>query len=104
MIERLVEGWTFPLDFELQKNGAPFTEEELQGSTVTLVLKDKEGVVVDTANKVSWINTSVARFTPDSRDLLPANSPYTVHWSINVDGRVILVPKGEPDRWIVSKA
>ncbi len=104
MIEKLVEGWTFPLDFELQKNGSPFTEEELQGSTVALVLHDKDGGSVDTSNKVNWINTSVVRFTPAAGDLVAAKSPYSAHWAIDIDGRVIMVPKGEPDKWIVSKA
>lgn len=104
MIEEIVEGWTFPLDFMLLKNGAPFTEAELAGASFSLILKDKDGVAVVTTDKVSSPSTSVVRFTPEAGDLVADKSPYTAHWVIEtpVSGN-IYVPRGEPDRWLVRK-
>jgi hypothetical protein len=106
MIERLVEGWTLPLEFQLLKNGVPFTSDELQGIDVSLVLRDKSGTVVDTTNKCAWKAgvDSVVVVSLGEGDLVAANSPYTAHFELtDVSDKILFIPKGEPDRWIVSK-
>lgn len=103
MSEPIVEGWTFPLDFQLLKNGVVFTAEELTGATYALILKDKDGVAVDTAGKVTSPSTSVVRFTPLATDLVAAKSPYSAHWKLTLSAGIVYVPKCPPDRWIVSK-
>lgn len=107
-MERLVEGWTARLKFQLLKkesSGAafvPFEESEILGTTVTLVLKTAAGVAVSTTGKVGWLSTadSTVYYDPGASDLLAAGSPYTAHWVItDLNGKKVYIPKNEADSW-----
>lgn len=112
-IEKLVEGWTQRLTFQLKKGVltndiwvfAPIPREEIEGTTVTLVLRDKSGAVVDTVGDTGWLSldASVVYYDPDAADLVAAKTPHTAHWKIHdVSGKDIYIPKGVGDDWLVS--
>jgi len=110
-IERLVEGWTQRLIFQLKKwdtvteDWIPIPAVEINGTTVTLIMRDKDGVAITIAGTVGWLSTDNATvyFDPDDEDLQAADSPIAVHWKIHdTSHKDVFIPKGEGDVWIVS--
>jgi hypothetical protein len=114
IVERLVEGWTQRLTFQLKKGTltggswvyAAIPRVEIEGTTLALVLKSKDGTVVPTTGDVGWLDldASTVYYDPDATDLKAADSPLTAHWSItDVSGKTVFIPKGESDVWIVAE-
>lgn len=107
MIEKIVEGWTKPLDFQLLKDGIPFTAEELSGATISVVIKGSDGTAVNTSGKCAWKDgvTSVARVSLAAGDVVASKSPYTMHFKItDASNKDTFVPNDYPDRLIVAPA
>jgi hypothetical protein len=70
--------------------------------TVTLELRDRAGLVINTTGNVSVVDapTGKVRYSADSGDLVAANGPYRARWKV-VDGasKVSYFPSGEHDVW-----
>ncbi len=101
----LVEGWTGNVDMRLKADGVA---QNLTGSVVTLILRDRNGVEVDTTGDVSVPDAvnGIVRYGPDSVDLTNVGSPYSARWRV-VDGssKVTFFPSSvDPDAWKVGKA
>jgi hypothetical protein len=96
---KVVEGWTAALDFQLMADGVA---QNLTGMTVTLELRDRAGLVINTTGNVSVVDapTGKVRYSADSGDLVAANGPYRARWKV-VDGasKVSYFPSGEHDVW-----
>jgi hypothetical protein len=113
-VERLVQAWTQRLLFQLQKGTlgsdgkwtyAAIPRVEIEGTTVTLVLKNSAGTEIATTGDTGWydLDAAIVYYDPDSTDLLAADSPVTAHWKIHdVSGKDVYIPKGPPDVWIIS--
>jgi uncharacterized phiE125 gp8 family phage protein len=97
----LVEGWTGPIEQTLESNGTPVN---LTGLTVTLILQKADGSLIDTTGDVTVPDpvNGLARYTPDSTDLLAADTPHVARWKV-VDGggAVIFFPNEQGEVWTV---
>lgn len=97
----IVEGWTGPVDMQLKKNGSPVS---LTGCTVTLVLRGKDGLNIDTASNISVLDapTGQVRYLPDAGDLVAAKTP---HWArfrvVDASSKIVFFPSDRPMRWTV---
>lgn len=104
--DEYVQGWTAPIDYELKRTNEATRRLETfdaTGSTIELVLVDRDGATVSTSGKVSWIDApnSIARYTPTAGDLLAAKSPYRARWRVTDSGAIATYPKGEAIQWTV---
>lgn len=91
-IAEITEGWTSPLDFQLQLNGAVF---DATGMTVQAVIADKDRAPVTIATAWQAITTSVVRLSPGATDFKAANAPYSVHFKVTDGaGKVAFFPQG----------
>lgn len=101
MPERLVAGWTDPLDFQLKKNGSPFNGT---GMTPTLEVTDARAeATVTFAGTLAWLDAtqSTVRFTPASNDLVGGKT-YNVRVKVvDSGGKVAYFPKDADDQWLV---
>lgn len=97
----LVEGWSAAIPFTLKGDNVAL---DLTGLTVTLVLKDRQGGVVNTAGKVATITPSAGTvtFTPVDGDLKASLSPYSARFVLtDTNSKVLYVPNGAADEWKV---
>lgn len=106
-IDHYTEGWTSPIQYNLY-NVNPETGEkstfDAAGMTATMVLKDKDGNVVDTVGDVSWSDeaNSQIQFIPDATDFDASKSPYSVHWKVtDAWSQIAFYPQGAALLWIV---
>jgi hypothetical protein len=99
----VVEGQTEPIDVQLFRNHAAL---DLSGlAAPTLVLRGKDGVVVDTTGGVSVLDapTGKLRFNPASTAFTSALSPYVGRWRVvDAAGKIGFWPNQELDHWIVG--
>lgn len=98
---RIVEGWTEPLSYTLQADGAVI---DLTNRTVSIYLYDASGIRTTPAGAVTVVDAVHGKisFTPADGDLLASRSPYRVRFKVSPDG--YFVPNSEtPEEWIVSK-
>ena len=94
----LTEGRTGAVPFQLLENGVA---KDLTGATVELLLKKRDGTLVDTAGDVSVTNTAsgLVSYSPDATDLTYADAPYTGRFKVtDGGGKVFFFPEGNPDR------
>lgn len=107
LIDEYTEGMTSDIEYTL-KHKNPITGAEstfnATGMTPAVVLKNKNGTVVDTSGDVSWADApnSKIRYTPDAGDLSSALSPYTLKWKVtDVGGKIGFYPQGAAIKLIV---
>lgn len=97
----ITEGWTGPLDIDLLSQGDT-PSGTMSGMSVTLVLKDVQGVAVDTSGDLAIQDSSewIVRWSPDAADLTPGT--YRLRVKVT-DGssKVSYFPSGLPDTLIV---
>lgn len=97
----VVEGWTGPIDVQLQADGIP---PNLTGATVDLILKGKDDNAVTTSGNVTIIDAGAAkvRYLPDAADLVAAKSPYRARYKVTDGiGKIVFFPSDRPDAWKV---
>lgn len=102
-MESFVEGWTTPIDYQLEKNGAAFNAT---GMAVELILRDRAGAEVTEGGTTVWSDAanSIARYSPSATDLTFARSPMRVHWKVTDGaGKVAFFPKGEYEEWVICQ-
>lgn len=103
MSEPFVEGWTAPIDYQLKKNSLPFNGT---GMTVSLELRDKDGVVVTELGPTAWLDAtqSTVRYTPAPTDLTFARSPMKARFKVVNGPEVVFFPRGrEAEEWIIGR-
>jgi hypothetical protein len=125
MIDDWVEGETEPRRYVLKAGGVPFN---LTGLTVTLVLTDRAGVIVDTAGDVAIVTPQTGAdigaviYSPDAADLMPSVGEVYHTTTVSpvvgdfayfsrrarfkvVDGAATIgyFPRGDPDLWRIHK-
>lgn len=102
-MEQIVEGWTGNLDFALTADGVAI---DGTGSTVTLVLRTRNGMSVPTTGKVAWLAqaSGTVRYQPALADLKADQSPYEARFKVT-DGssKDVYFPNGQADAWTVRK-
>ena len=95
----LVEGWTGPLDFQLMANGSV---PNLTGCTVELILRKRDGTVVDTSGDVAVQGDpteAIVRYTPEDATVL-TNGPMHARFKvIDAASKVTFFPSGPRDKW-----
>lgn len=101
MVYEVVAGWTAAIDIDLLTKGAT-PSGTMSGMTVSLVLKDKFGVPINTAGDVSIQDSSnwIVRYVPDPTDLIVG----TFFGRIKVTdaaGGIAYFPSSDPDIWII---
>ncbi len=106
MIDDIVEGETIERGpFTLEADGAPV---DLTGMTIALVLRAKDGTLVETAGDTRIDDdpaTGRVYWTPDATDLSWQQSPYSLHWQVtDSDGKVVFFPSGDAARIAVYRA
>lgn len=89
-------------DFTLSDENGVFNGT---GATVTLVLKDRSGAVVDMTNKADWLVAAAGtvRVTPAAGDLIADRGPYSAAFIVTVGGRTYSFPSQASDVWKVWK-
>lgn len=97
-----VQGWTAPIDYTLQADGAAF---DLTGCTVEVVAYDGDGVLLTLSGPTVVVSATqgTIRYTPAVGDLLAANSPYHVRFKVtNGSSQVYFFPRQREEIWIVA--
>ena len=96
----IVAGTTASIRFQLLEAGSPI---DLSGSTVTLLLSDKTGTVVNNPGTVTITTASTGKvsLTPtDGNVFVAGNGPYLARWRIEDNaGKMSFVPSGPRDVW-----
>lgn len=99
----VVEGQTEPIDVQLLADSRPL---DLTGTTTTLVLRDRDGALVDTSTGVISVldaMTGKVRYSPASTLFDATLSPYVGRWQvIDTALKVGFWPNRESDHWIVG--
>lgn len=93
---KMVEGETADQDIYLL-NAAGTAFDLTSASAVTLVIKDRDGTVVDVTGDVTIpapATQGIVRYSPDSTDLPAAMSPYYLHVKVTISTKDLFVPKG----------
>jgi hypothetical protein len=101
--EKLVEGWTDPINQQLLNDGAAVN---ITGCTIALLLYDKAGVLITLTGTTSIVDaaTGKVRFSPGSSDLTVARSPIKARWRVtDSSSKVSFFPNDPPDVWTVRK-
>ena len=94
-------GWTTPLDYQLEKNGASFNAS---GMTVAFVLRDRLGTQVG-GGTTSWLSEALsqARYAPASTDYTVERSPLTGRFEVtDGSGKKAYFPKNHPIVYVVE--
>jgi len=101
----VVEGWTGALDFQLKANDETPATPMGGSATVTLILRDRKGNLVDVAGDCEVLDRAqwTVRYTPDSADLVAANGPCSGRWRVEDGAVVVFFPSGEADVWNIHK-
>jgi hypothetical protein len=97
----ITAGWTGPLPFTLKADGLA---ANLTSMTVALVLKDKNGIAVDTLGDVTVTDQTVGLVTylPDAADFAHQSSPYAIRFRVtDTSGYVVFFPNGQADQIVV---
>lgn len=106
-MRNIVEAETKPLDVTLYDGeGATRTAVNGTGLTVTLVLRDRSGAIVQTAGDVSWLVAAAGtvRFQPALTDFKAARSPYQARFIVtDSGGNTASYPNGRADEWTVRR-
>jgi hypothetical protein len=90
----LVEGWTGDIDLTVKQ--ADGTNFPWAGATAVLILKDRDGTVIDTSGDLTTPVDGTARWSPDAADMTVAKQPYSFHLKITKSGKDTFLPQGEP--------
>ena len=96
------QGWTEQIQYQLSHDGETF---DITGMTVDLVGSTLTGVPLDFAGEVGILDgpTSKVYFNPAPTDLLAANSPMLVRWSVtDTDGKTAFFPRTAPLTWAIQ--
>lgn len=96
----IVAGTTAALRFQLLEAGTPI---DLTGSTVTLLLSDKNGVTIASPGTVTVTddNNGKVQLAPtDDTVFVASNGPYLARWKVlDSGGKYSFVPSGPRDIW-----
>ena len=109
MIYDVTEGITLPLVFTLKYTDTD-GEHVLNtaGLTITYLLTNRAGVVVDTAGDLVSLAPSTSgqiQYTPDAGDFVAANGPYTSKFKVvDGNGSIDFYPRGSADTCRIFKA
>ena len=102
-LTEVVEGWTGALPFTLNADGSPVN---LTGLTVSIVLKDAAGTVIN--NTTSGVSVTSATggevsYAPTSTDFIAAKTPYKIRFRV-VDGanKTVYFPNEDEDLIVVN--
>jgi hypothetical protein len=99
----VVEGQTEPIDVQLLADARPV---DLTGATTTLVLRDKDGLEVDTSGGLITVldaPTGRVRYSPPALLFDSTLSPYVGRWRVvDVATKVGFWPNREADHWFVG--
>lgn len=100
--ERFPAGWTDPIDYALEKDGASF---DATGMTIDLVLRDRQGTELEVAGSVVFTDaaTSQARFTPGAADFTVERSPLRARFKVTSGAQVAYFPKDTPLEWVIDE-
>ena len=104
MIHTVREDETGYQDFTLYDENGPF-DGSTGSPTVSMILADRVGGIVDMTNKVAWLvaaNGSV-RVSPAVGDLKAERAPYTAVYIVTLNTLTYAFPNREPDTWKVWK-
>lgn len=106
-MRNLVEAETKPIDVTLYDGeGASRAAIDGTGLTVTLVLRDRSGGVVNVTGEVAWQTqaSGIVRYSPSANDLKAERSPYEARFKVT-DGSLkdAFYPNGAADVWVVRK-
>jgi hypothetical protein len=98
----ITEGWTEPLDFELQADGVA---RPLIGASVAFLVWDKSNnVVTHTGTAVITAEaTGLVRYSPVAGEFLATGSPYRYRWQITQAGKVSTHPNKATETMNVRK-
>ena len=101
----LIEGWTYPIEYELLAAG---TAADLSGCSVEMVLRDRRWRGSTTTGEVDIYDTTggKVRFLPGTTgDLVRSKSPYSVRFKItDGTGNISYFPNSvKPEYWTVSQ-
>ncbi len=102
---QVVEGWTGPLDFALEKiKDGVASAVPLAGCTVAIVARNAKGTVT-LAGAVSVVDppsAGIVRFTPTATDLKVADSPLFIRFQVtDVESKIVYFPNGNPFQWTI---
>ncbi len=95
-VDEYTEGWTAAIEYDLSHDHRTF---DASGMTPSLVLKDKDGNVVQVQGIIDWANAAESRirFNPAATDLVVSKAPYTLHWKVtDAAEKVAFYPQGTP--------
>jgi hypothetical protein len=93
----IVEGWTDALPFTLEADEVAI---DLSGCTVTAVLKDNKGIVVDTTSDVTVTDSTAGQveYAPDAVDFDADLSPYSLRFRVvDIGGNVVYFPSADAE-------
>ena len=97
------DGRTLPIQFRLMLDSA---SAPLDGKTVELILRDRNGVLIDTGGDVTVVTPAdgLVSYAPDRGDIAAARSPYKARFkATDALGQVVHFPEGKlPDIWEVG--
>lgn len=102
----IVEGQTEPVDVQLLRDYDPVDLTGLPAGSVTLVLRRKDGILVDTTDDVEVLEALVGkvRYNPPADAFDSTQSPYVGRWRVvDTDGKIGFWPNRQIDQWIVGK-
>lgn len=106
-MRNLVEGETAPVDVTLYDGeGACRTAVVGTGLTVTMILRDRVGAIIQVSGNVDWLNALVGtvRYSPAAEDLKAERSPYKARFKVtDSNNDDAFYPNGEADVWTVRK-
>jgi hypothetical protein len=99
----ITEGWTGPVDLQLQADGAVYN---LTGATVALIKCDACGVewiATTSGSQFEQVSSTcgIVRYTPSTGDLLVAGHPYLVKVRVTSGSAKVYFPNGAGDEWTV---
>ncbi len=90
----ITEGWTSPLDTQLQLDGAAF---DASGMSVASEIHGRDGVAVVVTTTWQIQATSVARLALTAGQLTVSKTPYTVKFKVtDGSGKIAYFPSGDP--------
>lgn len=99
----LTEGWTGPIDLQLQADGSAY---DLTGTEIVLITRNGCGVESATTCGLYLEHVSstcgIVRWTPETTNtLLVAKQPYTIKVRVTSGTAKVYFPNGAGDVWSV---
>lgn len=102
---QIVAGTTSPVRFQLLEAGTPI---DLTNCTVTLLLSDRQGNIINAPGIVTIIDTTNGKvqLAPTNTNVFVAvNSPYSARWKItDGTGLISFCPNSSRDTWNIIDA